>query len=211
MSEATPTLEEVLDDAIQDALLSVYTNMPGIVESYDPAKQTITARPAIKRTGADGVVSDRPLIENVPVIFPRGKKSSQTWPLAKGDPVTLVFSMRSLDVWKSKGGAVDPQDFRKFHITDAMAIPGGSSKSNPIAGASAENVRYVNDKAVIEMFPAGKFKVTNGTEELFDLLVQTIECLIAAKTITSAGPTPFWGETQAVLAQLKTKLTSLKG
>lgn len=211
MSDATPTLEEVLDDAIQDALLCVYTNMPAVVESYDPAKQTITARPAIKRTGADGVVSDRPLIENVPVIFPRGKKSSMTWPLQKGDPVTLVFSMRSLDVWKSKGGAVDPQDFRKFHITDAMAIPGGSPKNNPIAGASAENVRYVNDKAVIEMLPAGKFKITNGTEELLDLMDQLIVALQEAKTTTAIGPQPLWAATQSVLTQIKTKLGTLKG
>lgn len=211
MSDSTPTLEEVLSDAIEDRLLDLYTNMPGIVESYDSTKQTATIRPAIKRTYEDGSVVDRPLIQNVPVIFNRGKKSSDTFPLAKGDPVLLCFSMRSIDIWKKQGGSVDPKDFRKFNITDAYAIPGGSPQTNLIKNVHASHRRIVNDKALIEMQEAGKFKITNGTEELFDLLVQTIQCLMDAKTPTTMGPQPLWGQTQATLAQLKAKLETLKG
>lgn len=211
MSDSTPTLEEVLEAAIDDRLLDIYTNMPGVVESYDPAKQTISVRPSIKRTYEDGSVVERPLIQNVPVIFSRGKKSSDTFPLAKNDPVLLCFSMRSIDVWKSKGGTVDPKDFRKFNITDAFAIPGGSPKNNVIAQAHASHRRLVNDKAMIEMQESGKFKITNGTEELIDLIDQLIACLQEAKTPTTMGPQPLWGATQSVLTTIKTKLGTLKG
>lgn len=211
MSDITPELAEVIADAIEDRLLDVYTNMPGEIESYDPTKQTATIKPSIKRTYPDGSVVDRPLIQNVPIIFSRGKKSSLTFPLQKGDPVLLCFSMRSIDVWKAKGGAVDPKDFRKFNITDAFAIPGGSPKTKVLAEAHAEYTRIKNDLALIELQPAGKFKVTNGTEELFDLLVQTIQCLIDAKTPTAIGPQPLWGQTQATLSQLKAKFETLKG
>jgi hypothetical protein len=211
MSETTPTLEEVISEAIADSLLNLYTSMPGQVVSYDPAKQTISVKPCIKSTDANGVVTERPQIDNVPVMFPRGKKSSFTFPIQAGDPVLLVFSMRSLDVWKQKGGIVDPLDFRKFNITDAFAIPGGSAKSKVLADAHASHARLVNDKAMIEMQEAGKFRITNGTEELLDLMDQLIACLQEAKTTTAIGPQPLWANTQTVLSTIKTKLGTLKG
>jgi hypothetical protein len=211
MSETTPTLEEVISEAIADSLLHLYTSMPGVVVSYDPAKQTVSVKPCIKATYADGQVVERPQIDNVPVQFPRGKKSSITFPIVAGDPVTLIFSMRSLDVWKQKGGVVDPLDLRKFNITDAIAIPGSSPKNNVLADADASHMRFRNDKALIEMQESGKFKITNGTEELLDLMDQLIACLQAAKTTTAIGPQPLWAQTQSTLTQIKTKLGTLKG
>ena len=213
MSEGTtPTLEEVLRLAIAEQLGEMHTAIPAVVESYDPAKQTITARPSLKRKYPDGSVVERPLIPNVPVAFPRGGGASMTFPLKKGDSVLLVFSMRSLDVWKSKGGVVDPQDARKFHITDAVAIPGGYPESKPEPRASSSNLRIQIGDSEIEMQPGAKFKIGKiGGDELFDLMSQFLQLMLDAKTLTAIGPQPFWAQSITSLTQLKAKVDALKG
>lgn len=213
MSERpTPTLENVLELAVSEQLGELHTAMPAVVESYDPAKQTITARPALKRKYSDDSVVERPLIPNVPVAFPRGGGASLTFPLKKGDSVLLVFSMRSLDVWKAKGGVVDPQDPRRFNITDAIAIPGAYPGVKPAPRASGSNLRLEIDNAEIEMQPGAKFKIGKiGGDEFLDLMSQFIQLMIDAKVITAIGPQPHIASTITSLTQLKAKLDAIKG
>lgn len=208
----TPTLEQVLALAVSEQLGETHTAIPAVVESYDPAKQTITARPALKRKYADGSVVERPLIPNVPVAFPRGGGASMTFPLKKGDSVFLVFSMRSLDVWKSKGGVVDPQDPRRFNVTDAIAIPGVYPGNNPAPRASSSNLRIEIGDAEIEMQPGAKFKIGKiGGDEFLDLMSQFIQLMIQSKVITAIGPQPFIASTVQDLVALKAKLDAIKG
>jgi hypothetical protein len=63
------------------------------------------------------------VVNEVPVLMPQGGGFQVKVPIAKGDVVLLVFSDRSLDIWKSKGGEVDPVDFRQHDVSDAIAIP----------------------------------------------------------------------------------------
>ncbi len=208
----TPTLEQVLALAVSEQLGETYTAMPAVVESYDPAKQTITARPALRRKYADGSVVERPLIPNVPVAFPRGGGASMTFPLKKGDSVFLIFSMRSLDVWKTKGGVVDPQDPRKFNVTDAIAIPGVYPGSQPAPRASSANLRIEIGESEIEMQPGAKFKIGKiGGDEFLDLMSQFLDLMIQSKVITAIGPQPFIASTVADLTALKAKLDAIKG
>jgi hypothetical protein len=65
-----------------------------------------------------------PVINNVPVIWPRTSLGSISFPLTHGDGVLLIFSERSLDEWLSNGGALAPNDPRQFDLSDAIAIPG---------------------------------------------------------------------------------------
>lgn len=162
---STPTFEQVLTTAIESKLIDLHTAMPGVVESYDPTKQTISVVPALKRKYESGEVVTRPLINNVPVCFPRGGSFSITHPLKKGDSVLLVISERSLDVWKKNGGTVDPNDPRKFNLTDAFAIPGGYPQTNVVAGATADKIRILNKDTMIEMSEAD-IKISNPTTKV---------------------------------------------
>lgn len=209
---STPSFEKVLAMAIEARLFDVHTAIPGVVEAYDPGTESVTVRPALKRKYEEGTIVELPLIMNVPVTFPRGGKASITFPIKKGDSGLLIFSERSLDVWKAKGGVVDPADPRKFNMTDAFFVPGGYPKGKPSGRATADKMRITNGTSEIEMTESAKFKVGKvGGDELFDLMSQLIQLLLDAKTNTAIGPQPFWTATITPMTQLKAKLDALKG
>lgn len=124
----TPGLDEVISLAMDRRLEEVYTAIPARVTAYDPVTQQCHAQPSIKLAyeNEEGTrtVEDPPVVTNVPVMWPRGGGFRLTFPLAAGDDVLLVFSMRSIDLWQERGGCLDPQDDRRFHISDAIAVPG---------------------------------------------------------------------------------------
>jgi hypothetical protein len=212
MSGSSPSFEKVLAMAIESRLFDVHTALPGVVEAYDPGTETVTVRPALKRKYEDGSVVELPLIMNVPVTFPRGGKASITFPIKKGDSGLLIFSERSLDVWKAKGGVVDPADPRKFNMTDAFFVPGGYPKGKPSGRATADKFRITHGTSEIEMGEAAKFKIGKvGGDELLDLMSQLLQELLDAKTNTAIGPMPLWANTITKLTQIKSKLDALKG
>ena len=182
---------------------------------------------SLKRKYADGRIVDLPIINKVPIVFSRSKGKWVHFDMDPGDEVTSVFVERSLDTWKEKGGSVSPNDPRKFQISDAMAYPGGSSipnalKPNGPAGsiemANGENyvlieksgkVLLKNGGGNIEMSPAGKFKITNDTEELVSLISDLAdEC---SKILTNTVYGPQAPINKAAFTALKSKIDSLKG
>jgi hypothetical protein len=85
-----------------------------------------------------------PVITDVPVVFPGAGDYSVTFPIAKGDTVLLIFAEGSLDQWLTKGGEVDPQDDRRFSLTDAIAIP--SLRHGPISGSAASKIEFTSSE-----------------------------------------------------------------
>jgi hypothetical protein len=141
MSQRTPTLAGVINIATERLADRLCVAVPARVESYDPTTQRINAQPLIKRRYEDEegdlVVERMPVVTNVPVEFPGAGPWGMTFPIAVGDTVLLVFADRSLDVWLSEGGEVDPLDTRKHHMSDAVAIPGLRSFKTPLSGVSS--------------------------------------------------------------------------
>lgn len=134
----TPTLAEVIAGAVGARLAELNVAIPASVQSYDRATQKASVKPLIRSvlTDSDGtrVAEGRPIINDVPVVFPGAGAYSITFPLAAGDTVLLVFSQASLDKWLSSGGEVDPLDPRRFALSDAIAIPGLRPFSAPVEG-----------------------------------------------------------------------------
>jgi hypothetical protein len=129
-----------IQNAIDGALGELHTMIPGIVVEYDADKQTADIQVAIKRLTTDGEKIIIPTIRNVPIVFPRSAAASITFPLAKNDPVMLLFSERPLDRWRQSGGLVDPGDHRFFHqYTDAFAVPGPFPDSSPVTWDNADD------------------------------------------------------------------------
>jgi hypothetical protein len=137
----TPTLSEVIAVAVGARLAEVNVAIPASVESYDRTTQKASVKPLIRavRTDSDGtrVAESRPVINDVPVVFPGAGAYSITFPLAAGDTVLLVFSQASLDKWLAAGGEVDPLDPRRFALSDAVAIPGLRPFSAPVEDTDA--------------------------------------------------------------------------
>lgn len=118
------SLTDVLAKAIRNRLAELYTALPAEITSYDFRTQKASVKPTIRRRYADGRIEPYPVINNVPVIFPRAGGASLTFPVKPGDTVLLIFASRSLDTWANSGGTVDQDDNRMHDLNDAIAIPG---------------------------------------------------------------------------------------
>ena len=103
---------------------NIYTAMPGIVEKYDDAKRRCEVRPALRIVFEDGKSRPRKIIRNVQVMWPRGGKFSIHFPLAKGDPVWLMFSMRGLSQFRRTHDISTPDRGSFFEEHDVVALAG---------------------------------------------------------------------------------------
>lgn len=124
----SPPLAAVLRLALRSHAAQLHVALPGRVESFDPEKCRASVKPLlqgahVQEDGTD-LAASLPVLPNVPVLFPGAGGFRVTFPIQVGDTVLLVFSDRALDGWLERGGEVDPQDGRKHHLTDAVAIPG---------------------------------------------------------------------------------------
>ena len=118
------TLPTGIPRVLHQFLLGLYTSMPGEVVSYDAVNRRADVRAALAIVLNDGTQVDRPVISNVPVVFPAGQNFLLTFPLEPGDPVLLVFSMRGLSRWKATHGMTAPDTEGMLSQQDAVAIPG---------------------------------------------------------------------------------------
>ena len=106
---------------------NLYTAAPGIVVAVrnNLEELSVDVQPTINILNKDKTTKERPVVLNVPVQMPSSSVAALTFPINVGDPVLLVYSMRSLDVWKrSEGRPTVPNDNRKFDKRDCFAIPG---------------------------------------------------------------------------------------
>ncbi len=197
----SPGQLEVINLAIERFMGEVHTMQPGKIVDYDHATQTATVQPSLKRKYVGVEAQLLPQLKNVPVIFPSFKTGWLRFPLAVGDTVMLLFSERSLDVWWTNGGEVDPQIPHKFHLSDAVAVPGLNPSTAPIVpkGAST-SVELAFGTAWLEITAAGQFKIKNSFAELFSALQQF------AATSASATTAP---QIAAAAATLLTAITFL--
>lgn len=209
VSEFTPSMAEVIKQAIETRLSDLHTALPGTITRYDSAKQQCDVQPNIKRKYVTGQLVDIPVIPNVPVVFQRSEKAFISFPLKAGDQVLLVFSERSLDRWLVSGGQVDPADPRKHHLTDAVAVPGLYPFSKPVT-ASSDALRLRNDKSEIDLKPDGKMSMKNLTsgDELITLVHQMADLLSTTTVNTIFGPMKL--NDFAQFAVIKGKLENLK-
>lgn len=109
---------------LRQLLKGVNTCLPGVVVRYDAPSRRASVQPAVALLTTDGQLIDRPVVADVPVLFPSGGGFALSFPLAPGDPVLLVYSQRGIGGWKRgyRKAAPDPESF--FSERDAIAIPG---------------------------------------------------------------------------------------
>jgi len=148
----TPTLGDVLVEAIEARLADVHVGMPGRVVCYDAAKQTADVEPLVKRRHTDEsgelVAVALAIVNAVPVVFEGGGGFGSTFPLAAGDTVWLAFASCSLEQWKRRGSLVDPEDDRTMHLSDAVCYPGLRDLAHPRTSAPTDRARFGKDGGV---------------------------------------------------------------
>ena len=227
--ETTPTLEQVIRTAIESRLTEVHTALPAEILQYDAAKQIASVQISLQRKYTDGTLIKIPVLNNVPVIHSRSSSSIVHLPLKAGDHVLVIFAERSIDIWKTQGGHPDPQDARKHHYSDAVAIAGLYPISEPISVPNPDALTILNGQARLEVKtdsfifnhpnglisfnPDGTVKIQNkaGGVELLDLLVRLVQAIIDARTETLIGPQPLVNVGADAFPVLLDLISKLKG
>lgn len=144
-----PTEAELITRALESRLGDVYTAMPGIVQSYDPATQTADVLPGIQRavttTEDDIAYEDLPIVPNVKVCFPRGGPFQISWPLNKGDSVILICTTYAIQQWRQGDNSqtVAPGDLRLHSLGSAFALPSLAIDSAAIPNAQASQNAFI--------------------------------------------------------------------
>ena len=138
---------------------TIWTALPGIVQSFDPVAMTCEVQPAIQgkvRREDGGVdVVNLPLLLDCPVVFPRGGGCSLTFPIKAGDECLVVFSARAIDIWWQQGGVQPPAETRMHDLSDGFVIPGPYSQPLVLPDVSIEAVELRTDDrgARLSIFP----------------------------------------------------------
>ena len=153
----------------------LYTAMPGIVTTYDAATRRASVQPAIDLLTIDDRLEVRPVIPDVPVVWPTAGGFTLLAPLATGDPVLLVFSSRGLTGFKRMHARSAPDIDRLLSMSDAIAIPGfGPVQVTPVSttGIVLQNEAATDYVAIepdgIRIRTSGKLTLTDrdGVREL---------------------------------------------
>ncbi len=135
-----------------ELMLRYRTSFPGIIKSVvveNGALVGVDVTPAIAavfNTGDEITYTKLPVLERIPVVFPRSNKSgfSLTIPIVEGDDCMIFCCDRSIDTWKLQGGVqppVEPAQSRSYDLSDAVAYIApvtSASKLTEYNGSAAE-------------------------------------------------------------------------
>lgn len=210
-NKETPTMVEILRNAVKSYLIDLHTAMPGVVVSYDRTSQLAVVEPALRRTLVSGEVVELPKIYNVPVQFPHAGDTFIHFDLKSGDNVLLIFSERSIDKWVAKSGKTTPQERRMHSINDCFAIPSVKAKPDAFTPKGQDgSIEITNKNSHLEITSSGKFILNNGQYELVSVLVELLDKMILGKNLTGVGPLPKDPSYVSELQTLKTKLETFK-
>jgi hypothetical protein len=130
--------------------------IPGIIQSFDPVKQTVVVQPAITE---QMLKSDVPtpttlsLISDVPILLPRAGGFSLTVPIKAGDECLLIFADACIDAWWQSGGTQGQIDKRRHDLSDAFAIlgPWNQQRVLPNYSTTAAQLRSDDGNTIIEV------------------------------------------------------------
>lgn len=182
-----PPLDEVLLAGMEAHTLELRVCLPCAVMAVT-GNQLVDLQPLFQSRYVDGDTVTMPIIKAVPVSMPMGAAWGIKYPIAVGDTGMALFSDRSLDVWMAgQGGIVDVGDTRQHDINDAIFVPG----LVPVAKQTKDTTQdllVVNGKAKLRMTQSGKFNLGNGSQEVLDLLNQTMAAVSSLLSTLTSGP-----------------------
>jgi len=163
--ERSPTFQQALRESLDGRQAEIWTGMPGIIQSFDPAKRTCVVQPAIMaqvmKPDNTFVWEALPLLLDCPVIFPGGGGFVLTFPLKAGDEVFVNFGNRCIDQWYQSGGIQIQAELRMHSLSDGFVLAGVSSLPNVQPAISTANVQLRSDdgSTFVELTPAGNARL----------------------------------------------------
>jgi Phage protein Gp138 N-terminal domain len=142
--------------------------LPGIVNSFDAVRQTVTVQPAIRErvnlptANSDGTVVPvptdlkLPLLVDVPVVLLGGGGYVVCPPITAGDECLVIFGDNCFNAWWTSGGIQNQEELRTHDLSDAFAIVGLRSQPNKLSSYSTSKlqIRSVDGSVFVEVGPA---------------------------------------------------------
>ena len=215
MAPETPTMAQVISQAVKAQLLDMRVCLPAKIEKYTPSEQKADISFLLrKKYKIDDAEVDLPVVTNVPVQWPSagGGDSYLHLPLKAGDVGKVVFCDRSLDIWLSgDNSTVTPNDPRHHNISDAIFEPGINAFKSALQNVPADNAVLQNGSMRIELDPSGKISIEGSSKEFLTIFDDLLDEMINnARVVTAMGAQPFTIQTIARLQVIKNDLAEIK-
>jgi len=163
--EQIGNFEEAMMTMLDGRQTSIWTSLPGIIQSFDRAKMTCVVQVALsatqtKKDGTQVQLNFPPLLD-CPVIFPSGGGFALTFDLQQGDECLVMFASRCIDAWWQQGGVQPQAEFRMHDLSDGFVIAGAFSQPNvlPNIKENAAQLRSEDGMTYIEINDGGIVKV----------------------------------------------------
>ena len=149
---------------------SLWTALPGTVQSFNAAAMTVVVQPTIQvpirlpQGGSQWITL--PLLVDVPVFFPHGGGHTLTFPVANGDECLVVFSTLCIDNWWLSGTSASvpartQAELRLHDLSDGFAFVGFNSQPHVIGNISTDSVQLrADDGSTVIDLNAGAMTVT---------------------------------------------------
>lgn len=141
---------------------SLWTAIPGIVESVDYQEQTVTVQPTIReKVNLEGEYQwvELPKLIHVPFFISSGGGYTITMPIQPGDECLVVFADMCIDAWWQSGGIQNQIDRRRHDLSDGFAICGFKSQPNTVPGYSGSSVQIKSGGHTIFDITASKVTI----------------------------------------------------
>lgn len=136
------------------AQASIWTALPGIIQSFDAEKMTCEVQPSIQGIKVDFGTSamtmvNLPLLVDCPVCFSGWGGVTLTLPIAPGDECLIIFASRCIDAWWQNGGIQPPMEYRMHDLSDGFVLPGGRSQPRVLSGLSTTTAQLRSDDGLV--------------------------------------------------------------
>lgn len=222
MSTLTPTLADVIDFYLANDRAELHVAVPGRVQSYDAAAQTVVVEPQTKKVSRDAddtrIVDTLPVLPAIPVSWPRGGGYFLSMPLEAGDGGLIVFTDTDIGAWRDSGQVADPGDERRHGLGGAVFVPGLEPVARALTGAGTGHlvVGKEGGPAIhIDGFTVQLGAAGGDFVALANKVDQVITDILTAATAPGANPASFlaaiaahavpgptfWGSVAATLAK----------
>ena len=124
--------------ALSQFLKRIATALPAGVASWSAATRRADLQPSIRAVMTDGSEVSRPVVPDVPMLFPSGGGYVLSFPMRAGDQVLRLACERGLGGFKSTHAESSPDAGVVLDGTSSVAIPGfGPLSIAPVSDGAA--------------------------------------------------------------------------
>lgn len=226
LAQRTGEEEELYRIMIEGAMTRMRCASPGIIQSFDAEKQTVTVQIAIReKVVIDGNQEWRsiPILVDVPIMLPRAGGYMLTLPITSGNECLVVFGDNCFDAWYQSGGIQNQIDRRRHDLSDGFALIGVWSQPKKISGYSTNSTQfrdeagtsYVEIKdSVINIIAADTVNI-NGVNEINAdsekiTITATEECTINSPKVEINSDTATINSTETTVNSEITTVNSIE-